>query len=374
MWDEVPDFVRASGLWQVQLYKEEIEADLRTPGIGGFNLLSLEDFPGQSTALVGLLDIFYQPKGYETAAEFRHFCAPVVWLARMKKRVWEKDDTFRAAVELYNFGEGDFKADHIRCTIRDSSGHVVYATDLPGRVFPLGSNLKAGVLSLPLSRLHAPQRYTLQVVSPGTGVSNQWHFWVYPRHTRPVNSAPIMIAHVFDEAVEKKLEAGKTVLLLPDSATIRGGLPICFTDFYWTAFGLRGGESSACGLLCDPSRQVFKYFPTSFHTDWQWWDLLTRARPMILDYFHDPAPFPRSFRPLIQMIDSWKVNRKLAVLVEGRLGRGKLMICSIDLEHDLDKRPATRQFRYSLLKYMTSAAFDPHARLTPEMIRNLFLP
>jgi hypothetical protein len=373
MLEEVPDFVRSSGLWQVQLYKEEIEANMRTPGIGGLNLLSLEDFPGQNTAPVGLLDVFYQAKGYVTPEQFTHFCGPVVLLSRMARRVWESDDVFSADIELYNFGKGSFKTGHVRCEIKDTSGQVVYSKNLPGGVFPLGDHLKIGSLSLDLDKLASPARYTLSVSAPGTGISNQWNFWVYPAQVDTVNASSVIIAHHFNDEVEKELQSGRTVLLLPDSASIKGRLPICFTDFYWTAFGLTGGESSADGLLCDPSDPVFKYFPTSFHTDWQWWDLLTHARPMILDYFKDPAPFPKTYRPLVQMIDSWKVNRKLGVLIAGKVGRGRLMICSIDLEHHLDKRPATRQFRYSLLKYITGGGFNPAARLTPAMIRNLFI-
>ncbi len=66
MFDEWRDFLRASGKLQALCYKEEIEAALRTPGIGGFELLDLHDFPGQGTALVGVLDPFWDSKGYIT--------------------------------------------------------------------------------------------------------------------------------------------------------------------------------------------------------------------------------------------------------------------------------------------------------------------
>jgi hypothetical protein len=167
------------------------------------------------------------------------------------------------------------------------------------------------------------------------------------------------------------LKKGGTALLLPDFSCLKGKLGICFSDFYWTAFGLTGGESSVAGMFCDPAHPVFQYFPTSCHTDWQWWDILTYAHPMILDEFEEPTPFPKDYRPLIQMIDSWKVNRKLAVLAEGKVGKGKIMICSIDLDKDLDKRPATRRFKYSLFKYLNSPDFNPSTALTPEMVKGL---
>ena len=56
------DFLMASGALQTLLYKEEIEVMLRTPGLGGFQLLDLHDFPGQGTALIGVLDPFWEPE------------------------------------------------------------------------------------------------------------------------------------------------------------------------------------------------------------------------------------------------------------------------------------------------------------------------
>ena len=61
--------------WVLSLYKEEIEANLRTPGLGGFQLLDLHDYLGHGTALVVLLDAFWESKGYATPEEFRRFCA-----------------------------------------------------------------------------------------------------------------------------------------------------------------------------------------------------------------------------------------------------------------------------------------------------------
>ncbi len=47
MLDQAGDFVRASGALTVLCYREDIEAALRTPGFGGFQLLDLQDFPAR---------------------------------------------------------------------------------------------------------------------------------------------------------------------------------------------------------------------------------------------------------------------------------------------------------------------------------------
>lgn len=372
----VPDFVRASGKWQIQLYKEEIEANMRTPGSAGLDLLSLEDFPGQGSALVGFLNAFYENKGYISPRAFRRFCGPQVILARIPKRILENNETFRADLEMYNYAETPIKAPAFDCRITDKHGKVIWKKSLPGKVMPIGNGLSIGSISLGLQTLNVPAKYNLSVHIPGTEIINDWDFWVYPstRLVPAADTSGLIIAYAFDSSIEKQLEAGASVLLLPDSSHIRGALPICFVDFYWTAFGLKGGESSADGLLCDPDHPLFKYFPTSYHTDWQWWDLLTHAHPMILDDFQDPHPWPKSYQPLVQMIDSWLVNRKLGVVVEAKVGKGKLMVCSINLTDGLKNRPATRQFRYSLLRYMASKDFNPQHTVTASVVRQLFVP
>jgi beta-galactosidase len=81
--DEDKDFAWASGRFQLECYKEEIEANLRTPGLAGFQLLDLHDYLGQGTALIGVVDAFWEPKSYVTAEEFRSFAGPTVPLARL---------------------------------------------------------------------------------------------------------------------------------------------------------------------------------------------------------------------------------------------------------------------------------------------------
>src|SRR5690606_908975 len=154
---------------------------------------------------------------------------------------------------------------------------------------------------------------------------------------------------------------------------LKGKLVQCFGTFYWTAFDFHGGETSACGLLTNPNHPVFKYFPTDFHGNWQWWELLVKASPMILDDFEAKNPFPKNYMPLIQMIPSWKVNRKLSVLTEVKAGKGKLMLCSMDIDSNLDKRKVAAQFRYSLFNYLLSEDFKPDTEVDYDTIKEIFL-
>ena len=94
----------ASGKFQVLYYKEEIEANLRTASFSGIELLDLHDYLGQGTALIGMLDAFWETKGYVTAEEFRRFCNTTVPLARLTDRVLTTADTLSVPVEVAHFG------------------------------------------------------------------------------------------------------------------------------------------------------------------------------------------------------------------------------------------------------------------------------
>jgi hypothetical protein len=77
-------------------------------------------------------------------------------------------------------------------------------------------------------------------------------------------------------------------------------------------------------------------------------------------------------RPTVQVIDDWVTARKLGLVFEAKVGRGNLLVCSIDLQHDLERDPVRRQFRHGLLDYMASNKFNPKIAVTPEQIRSLF--
>ncbi|MGB0259189.1 MAG: hypothetical protein ACPGES_11105 [Coraliomargarita sp.] len=126
------------------------------------------------------------------------------------------------------------------------------------------------------------------------------------------------------------------------------------------------------GQICDPKHPLFAHFPTDKTTNWNWYELLVSARPMILDQWQMEDPWPKSYRPLIQPVNDWNTNYKLALLAEAKVGKGRLIVCSMDLDSDLDMRPVARQFRYSLLEYMNSAAFAPDTDITLEQLRSLY--
>jgi len=367
-----PKFTEATGKWQVELLKSEYEAILRTKDIAGFHSLSLQDFPGQGHAPVGVLDAFWDNKGYVTAEEFTEFCGQTVILARIPALILQQKDSFQAAIELYNFAEKPILNKQLVYQITDGSDKTVYqgrfkAMDYPTRE----NNMPVGTISLGLNTLPSPMKYTLTVHMEGTGIRNRWDFWVFPDNMEAL-PMDVKIVHQLDQEVVKALKEGAKVLWLTDRAKLKGKLPTCFASVYWTTFDLNKGETMCNSILCDPDHPLFRLFPTDMHTNWQWWDVLRYSVPMILDEYGAETAFPKEYQPLLQAVDSWKINRKLALLAECKVGKGKLMISSIDFETDIQERVATRQLYKSLLDYMNSPEFNPESELSEEIVLSIY--
>lgn len=372
MGDQASLFSEATGRWQIALLKSEYEAILRTPQMAGFHALSLQDFPGQSHAPVGVLDQFWERKEHITPAEFREFCNETVLLARIPDLILQQKDTFRAAIELYNFAEKPVSKKYIGYEITDEANKVILNGRFQKKDYPdQRSNLPVGTLSLSLQEIKAPAKYTLRVGIEGTSMENRWSFWVFPTEILTSNQG-IKVVKAFDEQTMQFLEAGENVLWLTDQSKLKGNLPTCFASIYWTGFGLNDGESMCNSILCDPNHPLFRYFPTGIHTNWQWWDVLKYSVPVILDEYGATRVFPKSYKPVLQVIDSWKVNRKLALLAECRYAKGKLMISGIDFSTDMENRVASRQLYASLISYMRSDDFNPETHLDQKTILSVY--
>ena len=190
MLDQWRDFLRASGKLQALCYKEEIEAALRTPGIGGFELLDLHDFPGQGTALVGVLDPFWESKGYITPAAI----PPLLQRdrpagARAQARLDDRRDLLR---------RGRGRALRPRAA-GERRGRLEAGVGTTGRRWPKASSPprpSPWARALPLGRRRgqawrnstAPQACKLVVGLKGTPFENDWNVWIYP--SKPEAAAP----------------------------------------------------------------------------------------------------------------------------------------------------------------------------------------
>lgn len=355
-----PAFARASGRLQLQCYKEEIEANLRTPGLGGFQLLDIHDFMGQGTAPVGLLDPFFGEKGYATAAGFRRFCGPTVPLARLGRRLFTTADRLEVAVGISHYGEAPLAAVVARWAVTTAGGATLGEGRFAARAVPLGRGTELGRVRLDLAGVPAPCACRLEVA--GDGFANDWNFWVYPESGAVAEAAGVRVTAAWPEA-ERELAAGGRVLYLPRPGDLDWTCPpMDRLPVFWNR-QMNPGWSRMLGLCVEAGHPALAGFPGEDFGDWQWLALVGRARAMNL------ATLPPELQPIVQPVDDWNRNWKLGLLFEAAVGPGRLLACSIDLERDMARRPEARQFRRSLLAYMASDGFRPKVAASAGQVR-----
>lgn len=359
------EFALASGRFQLACYKEEVEANLRTPGLAGFQLLDLHDYVGQGTALVGLLDPFWEEKGYVDADEWRRFCSPTVPLARLGKRVFTTGETLEAPVEIAHFGAKPLEKAQVTWEILDGAARKFASGSWPDQRLPIGRTTMAVPVSYPLAAVAAPQACRLVVRINGT-IWNDWPFWVYPDPEKPVAEPPVVtVTRSWTEA-ETRLAAGGRVLFLPRPADLDwSSPPLDNVPVFWNRL-MSPGWGRMLGLWCNARHPALAGFPTGVNCDWQWTDLVRGARAINLDRL------PRDLQPIVQAIDDWNRNWKLGLIFEAKAGPGRLLVCSLDLDSHLESRPVARQLRASLLDYAAGDRFQPAAMLSPMQLRGLW--
>ena len=384
MLDQAKDFHKASGLWSLQLYKQDIEMDLRTKNMAGFQLLDLQDYPGQGSAYVGILDAFMDPKGLCTEREWRQWCAPVVPLFIADRFCFTNEEGIHAWIQIANYGGESLNGKTLRWSISPhesggaGGGLNKQQDSFRGEIkLPSAEGLyNAGELRIDLSAFDKPTQLQLCLSIEGTeyfGVPyhNTYDLWVYPAWSDLSKlESQIIVTNELTETIAKQLENGKRVLLMPDSTKLCvGGL---FQTDYWNYRMFKticeGNKKSVSpgtlGILTDPTHPIFKGFPTEMHTNWQWFPIIKASHPMILDNTG------KNYRPIVQVIDNIERNHKLGLIFEFAIGKGKLLVSMADLEK-ATSYPEGRAFYRSVLEYMTSDDFAPQTHITLEDFQKL---
>ena len=373
MIDQAHDFMMASGKWSALLYRADIEMNLRTPEWGGFQLLDLQDYPGQGSAYVGILDAFMESKGLIAPEEWRHFCSEVVPLFCTEKFCWTNDEALTGEVEIANYSESDLNSKQLSWTLTDSKQQVLDKGVLPLQV-KQGELAKVGTLKPAIASVRKAEKVTLALSIDGTPYRNDYSLWIYPAADKEVApSEDICVTDDLDAHLKYLTEGGK-VLWFPSKDKHKdqtvGGL---FQTDYWNYRMFRTicenldrpVSPGTLGILTDPGHPALADFPTEFHTNWQWFPIIKQSYPMILDRLSD------DYRPIVQVIDNVERNHKLGLLFEFKVGNGKLLVCMSDLKAVQDK-PEARQFYRSILEYMESSAFAPSYSLSAKDLQDLF--
>lgn len=373
MMDQNADFQKASGAWSALCYKAEMEAALKTEGFAGFQLLDLQDFPGQGTALVGMLDAFMEEKDVIAREKWLQSCNDVVLLLKFPAYCLTGHEYFQAAVQVVNYSDRVL-SDDLEWELVNRDDEVLRTGEITGlKIKNTGIN-DSGEIKCSLPASDDALQLEMKVRLRESDYSNTYPLWVYPDPPPEITDHDILVKEKLDEKTFTSLLQGGKVLLFPKAEDVKynstGGL---FPPDFWN-YGMfktisetnnRPVSPGTLGILTDPGHPVFNEFPTDFHTNWQWFSIMKASRPLILDETET------EYRPIVQVIDNLERNHKLGLIFEFKVGEGKMLVCMSRLNDIMDK-PEAIQLYASLVHYMESSSFDPDYEPGLELLNELF--
>ena len=344
--------VEAAGALSLLCYRAEAEAALRTADFSGISLLGLQDFPGQGTALVGMMNAHLQPKPYDFARpeRFRAFFRDSLPLALLPRATYTAGETLSAEIKMAHYGKSVLSgkpAWTLKGKTYTREGRLPFAEVQPGTLKDLGW------LSVPLTGLNAAEKLTLTFSF--CGVENRYDIWVYP--DGPAICPPdVYECRTLDERAKEVLAKGGKVFLAPDATgkALPRSIRTQFSTDFWSVCTFPG-QAGGMGQLIDDTHPIFRDFPTESHTDWQWWPMAVQ-RAVIL---------PRPLRAIVAEMDSYAFLRPMAKLFECRCGGGRLLFSSLGL-HGLALHPEAKALLRSIYRYMGSKEFEPEEALSLE--------
>ncbi|MCP4313793.1 MAG: beta-galactosidase [Bacteroidetes bacterium] len=370
MLDQADDFVKASGKLAVICYREEIEAALRTRDFAGFQLLDIQDFPGQGTAPVGILNDFMESKGLITPEKWRQFCSEVVPLLKMSKYTWTNDEEFSGDIEIAHYGKEDFRDAEVSWKLANSKGEALSEGIFTQVNVARGGVSDIGEITTPLKLIEKAEKLKVVISLEGTGFKNEYDIWVYPKAVDTSIPEGILVSEYLDSKTKEYLQSGGKAIIIPNQNRLHCIKGAFKTDYWSPMFAqaaIRKGFEPApgsMGFICDPDSPLFEHFPTEFHSNWQWWQLVKNCKPIILD------ETPADYKPMVQTIDNFARNHKMGMIFETKYGKGSVLICAIDLLNLQDK-PEARQLYYSILNYVKSDDFVPEEEFDKDLLHKI---
>ncbi len=312
------EYVRASGELAALMYKDEIEAVLRTEGMGGTQLLALTDYPGQCLATVGLLNVFWESKGIIEPERFREFCSPRVPLMKAK-RIFCAGDVFEAELMLYDFSEKPLTAPEYTLTFLDGNKEVC--------------SVKTGESKVSVKLDFIRKSTALKAELSVEGAKNSWDIYVFE------NSAAqdMKVFEYPDEAFEKACEAGGRVMLrstAPDeNSRIKGGfLPVFWSPAYFPS-------KNPSGIIVNDT-EILDGFPSGRYTGYQWKRLLEDS------YFSDISSMGEHFEPIIDAVPNFFDNTRMSPLFVYVHKKAEVLVCGFDLDADYPEARALKAALY----------------------------
>ncbi|MBE5814793.1 MAG: hypothetical protein E7320_06245 [Clostridiales bacterium] len=308
LWQEHERFFRCAGQLAVDCYRREIETALRSGEIAGFQLLDLQDFSGQGTALVGVLNAFMESKGLIAPEKWRQFCASTVVLGLLDTFVYQSGDALCFSVQI---SECDPAKRHSAVTCQLWAGETLLGQETvpvkaTERRLSAPVRVELGTLSA-----ESTTRLTLRLLLED-GTCNEYPLWVFPKVEVSITREGIALGGKRIAFVASAEEAaGSTVpaVVVPPA---EGKLPAAYASDFWCYPMFRSISESmgrplpigTLGLCIAAEHPWLHGFTKEEYTTPAWYGILQTAHC-------ENVPCAE---PVVQMIDNTERCQRLCLL------------------------------------------------------------
>lgn len=394
MGQQQEEFFRNSGALAAFCYKLELEAAHRSNLLAGYQLLDLQDFSGQGTALVGVLNARMEEKGIISSREWRGFCAPTVALAVLPQFVYEQGDTLHGELLISHYGAQPLRGAVLNVMITEAGKSAknravkfLFDADYPQKILANGVHT-AGEFDVEFPGENEFREYlltlTLSWQDGGLINRNTYILYSYPKKNRLQElvknlqengegillcKASLLYATTSASEAERLLKQGQRVLFFPQK--IEKSVPGTFCTDFWCYPMFRAISESVnrplpigtLGLNIRKDHPALRYFGSHTYSTPQWYDIVTESDAAVLD--------GTALHPIVQTIDNFERDHKLGTIFEAKCMGGNLLVCTARLPQIADSVAAQNLYE-SLVNYADSEEFAPQEELTEEEFAKIF--
>lgn len=385
---QAEEFFRNSGELAAFCYKLELEAAHRSRMLAGYQLLDIQDFSGQGTALVGVLNALMEEKGIISGRQWRGFCAPTVALAALDGFVYRQGENVKGELLISHYGARALRGAVLNVAVTQALGGArtksLLDEEHPLKLLANGVHT-VGEFSFGLPVTDTCAEYLLTLTLSGQDEElinrNTYTLYSYPKRqelrafagsggeTRKLGTAGALYVTGRAAEAKKLLAAGSRVVFFPEEVREKVQGTFC-TDFWCYPMFRAISESvnrplpvGTLGLNIQAGHACLRGFGSHTFSTPQWYDIVTESDAAVLD--------GTALHPIVQTIDNFERNHKLGVVFEAKCMGGSLLVCTSRLQRIGESAAAQNLYR-SLVDYAASEEFAPAEELTEEEFTRIF--
>lgn len=371
--DRASIYYKNSSAWMHLVRKYNIEMTRKCKYVMGYDMLGIIDYHWHRTGYqCGIMNEFYEMKPGASAADVRKYNSESVILLDCNwNRNLVESKTYSYDIMSSLYGDKMLKSGKLEWWLSD--GDTTYSRgEINLSKVDIGKVEKLGVVKFIAPKLAKPSKLTLYTRLTGGeyDIVNDWNFWVFPQlSTANINAAAdqVIIDKFGKQFTGLKIDkdsAGLKVISNIDDDSIKflndGGSVVLlgsnpFPSLETTFRLMSAGRSEGYYATIVAVHPITNSFPHDGFFDWQFYSMMELGSAVT---FNNPdIPFD----PIVEAVGSYKTIIKQSSLFEFNVGKGKLLVCSLNLN---TTDTAAMYMLNNILNYANGNEFNPPNSIT----------